>query len=65
MKSLHSIFITEVINLKRQLFSLFVCMFLVVSMFSILVIDVQAPTGDRIVEVDVPVRGTFLHYNLE
>jgi len=46
--------------LKKQLFSLFVCIFLVVSMFSVFVIDVQAPTGNGIVEVDVPVRGTFL-----
>jgi hypothetical protein len=47
--------------LKKQLFSLLVCLFLFVSFFSVLVINVKAPAGDGIVEVDVPPRGTFLH----
>jgi hypothetical protein len=61
MKSLHSIFIIEVVNLKRQLFSLLVCVFLIVSSCSIVLTYAQAPAGDGIVEVEVPVRGTFLH----
>ena len=51
----------EVLGLKRKLFSLAICLFLFIGLFSVLVINVQAPVGDGIVEVDVPPRGTFLH----
>jgi hypothetical protein len=47
--------------LKRQLFSLFITLFLVISSFSGFLNLVYAPSGDGIVDVDVPVRGTFLH----
>ncbi|MBK5134182.1 hypothetical protein JJE00_07145, partial [Candidatus Bathyarchaeota archaeon] len=47
--------------MKRKLFSLAICLFLFIGLFSVLVINVQAPVGDGIVEVDVPPRGTFLH----
>ena len=45
--------------LKRQLFSLAVCLVLVIGLFSFNL--VYAPLGNGIVEVDVPPRGTFLH----
>jgi hypothetical protein len=51
----------EVLCLKRRLFSLVVCYILVLSLFSFSFSLVYAPSGDGVVEVDVPPRGTFLH----
>jgi hypothetical protein len=51
----------EVLCLKRQLFSLVICLILVCSSFTFSINTVTAPSGDGIVEVDVPPRGTFLH----
>ncbi|MFC1487958.1 hypothetical protein ACFLRN_09780 [Thermoproteota archaeon] len=46
--------------MKRQLFSLFVCIFLVVSWFSVFVTYSQTPVPEGIIEVEIPVRGTFV-----
>ncbi|MFC1487683.1 hypothetical protein ACFLRN_08370 [Thermoproteota archaeon] len=46
--------------MKRRLFSLAVCLFLFVGLFSVSIIIVNSAAGDGIVEVDLNVRGTFL-----
>jgi hypothetical protein len=51
----------EVLCLKRRLFSLAVSFILVLGLFSFSFNHVSAPSGDGIIEVDVPPRGTFLH----
>jgi hypothetical protein len=50
----------EVLCLKRRLFSLAVCLFLFVGLFSVSINIVKSAAGDGIVEVDLNVRGTFL-----
>ena len=47
--------------MKRQLFSLAICLILVTSSLTFLIKIKAAPAGDGFLEVDVPPRGTFLH----
>ena len=50
----------EVLSLKKRLFSLIICLFLFMSLFSGFLNFVYAPAGDGIVEIDVNPQGTFL-----
>ena len=46
--------------MKRQMFSLAVCLLLFAGLFSISTEPVKSASGDGIVEVDLKIRGTFL-----
>ena len=50
----------EVLCLKSQLFSLAICLFLFIGLFSVTINLVKAPADDGIFEIEIPVRGTFL-----
>jgi len=50
----------EVFCLKRRLFSLIICLFLFIGLFSVTINLVKAPTDDGIFEIEIPIRGTFL-----
>lgn len=46
--------------MKGRLFSLAVCLFLFIGLFSVTINLVKAPADDGIFEIEIPVRGTFL-----
>ena len=50
----------EVLCLKRRLFSLAICLFLFTGLFSVFVTYSQIPVPEGIIEVEIPVRGTFV-----
>ena len=47
-------------RLKKQLFSIFLCLFLVISSTCVLIGSSQTSVSEGIIEVELPVRGTFL-----
>jgi hypothetical protein len=57
----HKYLVKEGSFLKKQLFSLAICLILVTSSLTFLIKIKAAPAGDGFLEVDVPPRGTFLH----
>ncbi|MCJ7614818.1 hypothetical protein MUO71_08675 [Candidatus Bathyarchaeota archaeon] len=46
--------------MKRRLFSLAICLFLFIGLFSVTINVVIAPADEGIFEIEIPVRGTFL-----
>ena len=46
--------------MKRRLFSLAICLFLFTGFFSVFVTYSQTPVPEGIIEVEIPVRGTFV-----